>query len=108
MDSSNASTAAAATASPTPDCSRRWTSPTPTTTYYAPDWPRSATPAHLGLPHSARPPTPTKPPSTTSPIKPDLPPEPNTTQATHVTQDPRLRRLSFANQPRQRIPSFRE
>ncbi len=48
-------------------------------------------------PGCAPPPAPTKPPSTNSPTKLDSPPDRNTTRSHNLTQDSRLRRLSFAN-----------
>ncbi|WP_188112766.1 hypothetical protein [Mycobacterium simiae] len=67
--SSNASPAASATASPTPGSNTRCCSPTPTTIYSAPPWPKPATPAHPSHPRFAEQHTPTRPPSTTSPAK---------------------------------------
>ena len=63
----------AATRSPTPGSHRRCCSPTPTTIYCAPDWPRSPTPTRPPHPGYAPPTAPTRPPSTNSPTTPTSP-----------------------------------
>ncbi len=52
---------------------RRCCSPTPTTIYCAPDWPRSPTPTRPPHPGYAPPTAPTRPPSTNSPTTPTSP-----------------------------------